>query len=216
MWCPLFCEPTSTPLGHLLQCRTGLYHHRCLRIHHPKERDKRWTCRPQLLWLPYPLPRSGPGPSHQTLPPSSGPCYHSHLRLPQWLCMVQHHTGPDQCLPPHCSHRHWPHIRLCPRWHLCQISGGTMALLCTEVNTDKNCLLGYWHSNEMLRYPHIQAYPLTATFAHQMLLHGNFALIPNNPLHHPWWHLHKTSLLRPLKGISSLQLPETWVRNRIK
>jgi hypothetical protein len=64
-------------------------------------------------------------------------------------------------------------------------SGGAMALLCAEVDTDKIRLLGRWRSDEMLRYLHIQAYPLTATFAHQMLLHGNFALIPNNPLHHP-------------------------------
>jgi hypothetical protein len=64
-------------------------------------------------------------------------------------------------------------------------SGGAMALLCTEVDTDKIRLLGRWRSDEMLRYLHIQAYPLTATLAQQMLLHGNFALIPNNPLHHP-------------------------------
>jgi hypothetical protein len=64
-------------------------------------------------------------------------------------------------------------------------SGGAMALLCAEVDTDKIRLLGRWRSDEMLRYLHIQAYPLTATFASQMLLHGNFALIPNNPQHHP-------------------------------
>jgi hypothetical protein len=62
-------------------------------------------------------------------------------------------------------------------------SGGAMALLCAEVDTDKIRLLGRWRSDEMLRYLHIQAYPLTATFANQMLLHGNFALLPNNPLH---------------------------------
>jgi hypothetical protein len=59
-----------------------------------------------------------------------------------------------------------------------------MALLCAEVDTDKILLLGHWRSDKMRWYLHIQAYPLTATFAHQMLLHGNFALIPNNPLCH--------------------------------
>jgi hypothetical protein len=64
-------------------------------------------------------------------------------------------------------------------------SGGAMALLCMEVDPDKLCLLSCWHSDEVLWYLHIQAYSLTATFTHQMLLQGNFALILNNPLHHP-------------------------------
>jgi hypothetical protein len=57
-----------------------------------------------------------------------------------------------------------------------------MTLLCAAVDTDKIRLLGRWCSDEMLRYLHVQAFPIVAPLAKQMLQHGNFALIPNNPL----------------------------------
>jgi hypothetical protein len=61
-------------------------------------------------------------------------------------------------------------------------SSGAMALLCAEVDPDKIRLLGRWRSDEMLRYLHIQAYPLVSPLAPLMVRHGHFTLIPNNRL----------------------------------
>ncbi len=61
-------------------------------------------------------------------------------------------------------------------------SSGAMALLCASVDPDKIRLLGRWRSDEMLRYLHVQAFPIVAALAPQMLRHGHFALIPNNRL----------------------------------
>jgi hypothetical protein len=43
-------------------------------------------------------------------------------------------------------------------------------------------LLGRWCSNEMLRYLHVQAFPLAAPLAAQMLHHLHFSLMSNQPL----------------------------------
>jgi hypothetical protein len=75
-------------------------------------------------------------------------------------------------------------------------SSGAMALLCAAVDTDKIRLLGRWRSDEMLRYLHVQAFPIVAPLATQMLQHGNFALIPNNPL-------NSSGLLRGPEELSS-------------
>jgi hypothetical protein len=61
-------------------------------------------------------------------------------------------------------------------------SSGAMALLCANVDTDMIRLLGRWRSDEMLRYLHVQSFPLVAPLASQMLQHGSFALIPNNSI----------------------------------
>jgi len=63
-------------------------------------------------------------------------------------------------------------------------SSGAMALLCGHVDTDRIRLLGRWRSDEMLRYLHVQAFPVVASLAPTMLQHGNYALIPNN-IHTP-------------------------------
>jgi hypothetical protein len=60
-------------------------------------------------------------------------------------------------------------------------SSCTMSLLCTIVDTDTICLLGRWRSDKMLRYSNVQIFPLVAPFAAQILCHGHFTLIPNNP-----------------------------------
>ncbi len=56
-----------------------------------------------------------------------------------------------------------------------------MSLLCARVDTDMIRLLGRWRSDEMLRYLHVQTFPLVAPLASQMLHHGNFTMIPNIP-----------------------------------
>ena len=60
-------------------------------------------------------------------------------------------------------------------------ASGAMALLCAHVDTDRIRLLGRWRSDEMLRYLHVQAYPVVADLAPAMLQHGHFNLIPNIP-----------------------------------
>jgi len=61
-------------------------------------------------------------------------------------------------------------------------SSGAMSLLCARVDTDMIRLLGRWRSDKMLRYLHVQSFPLLAPLASQMLQHGNFTLIPNNSM----------------------------------
>jgi hypothetical protein len=59
-------------------------------------------------------------------------------------------------------------------------ASGAMALLCANVDTDRIRLLGRWRSDEMLRYLHIQAYPVVAHLAPSMLQHGHFSLLPHS------------------------------------
>jgi len=62
-------------------------------------------------------------------------------------------------------------------------SSGAMALLCAAVDTDVIRLLGRWRSDEMMRYLHVQALPILAPLATQMVTHGAFALLPqHNPI----------------------------------
>jgi hypothetical protein len=58
-------------------------------------------------------------------------------------------------------------------------ASGAMALLCADVDPDRIRLLGRWRSDEMLRYLHVQAFPIVAPLAAQMLRHGFYTLIPN-------------------------------------
>jgi hypothetical protein len=60
-------------------------------------------------------------------------------------------------------------------------SSGAMALLCSDVDTDKIRLVGRWRSNEMLRYLHVQALPIVAPLATLMVHHGFFSLLPSHP-----------------------------------
>jgi len=60
-------------------------------------------------------------------------------------------------------------------------TSGAMALLCANVDTDRIRLIGRWRSDEMFRYLHTQAAPLTKDIALRMLTHGSFVLIPNTP-----------------------------------
>ena len=57
-----------------------------------------------------------------------------------------------------------------------------MALLCAHVDSDIICLVGQWQSNEMFWYLFPQAYPLMHTFAHQMMMHSSFSLVPGQAI----------------------------------
>jgi hypothetical protein len=59
-------------------------------------------------------------------------------------------------------------------------ASGAMALLCAEVDTDRIRLLGRWRSDEMLRYLHVQAFPIVAPLASQMVRHGFYSFFPNS------------------------------------
>jgi hypothetical protein len=61
-------------------------------------------------------------------------------------------------------------------------AGGAMALLCAGVDTDVIRLVGRWRSDEMLRYLHLQAYPLMHAFASKMLSHGSYTLLPGQTI----------------------------------
>jgi hypothetical protein len=61
-------------------------------------------------------------------------------------------------------------------------SAGAMALYCAGRDKTTIQLLGRWKSDELLRYLHAQAFPVTARCAQLMLQHGDFAMIPNQPL----------------------------------
>jgi hypothetical protein len=51
-------------------------------------------------------------------------------------------------------------------------ASGAMSLLCAKVDTDMIRLMDRWRSDEMLRYLHVQSFPLLAPLASQMLRHG--------------------------------------------
>jgi hypothetical protein len=60
-------------------------------------------------------------------------------------------------------------------------ASGAMAPLCAKVDPDRIRLLERWRSDEMLRYLHVQAYPVVADLAPAMLQQGAFTLLPNQP-----------------------------------
>lgn len=64
-------------------------------------------------------------------------------------------------------------------------ASGAMALLCAQVDFDIIRLVGRWHSDQMLRYLHVQAEPVMRGFAKRMLQGGNFVLHPNSEV--PCW-----------------------------
>ena len=62
----------------------------------------------------------------------------------------------------------------------CLRAAGATALLLAQVDTDIIRLIGRWKSDEMLRYLHIQAYPLMRNYSQLMLSAGTYTLIPNH------------------------------------
>ncbi len=62
----------------------------------------------------------------------------------------------------------------------CLRAAGATALLLAKVDPDVIRLIGRWRSDEMLRYLHVQAYPLMKNYAQQMLSAGTYTLIPSH------------------------------------
>ena len=62
----------------------------------------------------------------------------------------------------------------------CLRAAGATALLLANVDPDVIRLIGRWRSDEMLRYLHVQAYPLMKHYAQKMLSAGMYTLIPNH------------------------------------
>ena len=62
----------------------------------------------------------------------------------------------------------------------CLCAAGATALLLARVNPDVIRLIGRWRSDEMLRYLHVQAYPLMRDYSQRMLSAGTYTLIPNH------------------------------------
>ena len=58
-----------------------------------------------------------------------------------------------------------------------------MALLYYGVDTDIIRLIGCWRSDEMLRYIHVQAEPITKNYSKVMISHDNYNLLPHNEVH---------------------------------
>ena len=61
-------------------------------------------------------------------------------------------------------------------------AGGAMALLCGQVDSDIIKLVGRWRSDEMLRYLHLQAYPLVMHLAPLMVRGGKFRMLTHQTL----------------------------------
>ena len=59
-------------------------------------------------------------------------------------------------------------------------AAGTMALLCSGVDTDIISLIGCWRSEKILRYLHVQAEPIMRVYSKFMISHGNYNLLPHN------------------------------------
>jgi len=57
-------------------------------------------------------------------------------------------------------------------------AGGAMAMLCAGIDPNRTQLLGRWRSDAMLRYLHVQAYPLISDIAPKMLAGGVYTLLP--------------------------------------
>ena len=83
-----------------------------------------------------------------------------------------------------CSAAALPHLGLQPKDISARAlrAGGAMALLCGQVDSDIIKLVGRWRSDEMLRYLHLQAYPLMMHLAPSMVRGGQFRMLSHQTL----------------------------------
>jgi hypothetical protein len=61
-------------------------------------------------------------------------------------------------------------------------SGGAMALLCGNIDTDVIKLVGRWKSDAIFRYLHAQALPIVTNLSRVMVQHGAYTLLPGSNL----------------------------------
>jgi len=112
-------------------------------------------------------------------------------------------------VPPHTPLYQYHHTCWCKidtttlTWHLCQSTTAmgqgygispdeisvqslwaseAMNLLCAWVDMDMIRIMGHWRSNKMLRYIHVQSFPLVAPLVSQMLCHRCSTMMPNLPV----------------------------------
>ncbi len=62
----------------------------------------------------------------------------------------------------------------------CLRAAGATTLLLAQVDPEVIRHIGHWCSDKMLRYLHVQAYPLMRDFSRRMLSAGTYTLIPNH------------------------------------
>jgi len=105
------------------------------------------------------------------------------------LATAYHHESPVAILPAHITQTLrqavlllGPSLGFLPSdvSARCLRAAGATALLCANVDSCHIELLGRWHSDQMLRYLHLQAQPLMRQFSQKMLHGGQFSLIPNH------------------------------------
>eukprot|EP00978_Attheya_sp_CCMP212_P028261 scaffold97193_cov48-Attheya_sp.AAC.1 len=58
-------------------------------------------------------------------------------------------------------------------------SSGAMVMLCAGIDSLIIKMLGHWRSDEILRYLHVQATPVSASIANRMRQNGDFTFLPN-------------------------------------
>eukprot|EP00956_Cyclotella_meneghiniana_P042515 scaffold248519_cov58-Cyclotella_meneghiniana.AAC.1 len=74
-------------------------------------------------------------------------------------------------------------------------ASGATALLLGQVDSDVIPLIGRWHSDEMLRYLHVQAAPLMHDYSRRMLRSSDYSSIPNQTV--PMLYLHPEACFKP-------------------
>jgi hypothetical protein len=54
---------------------------------------------------------------------------------------------------------------------------GAMAMLCDKIDLDRIQMMSRWHSDDMMRYLHIQAQPIINDYAAKMCNRGTYAFL---------------------------------------
>ena len=82
-------------------------------------------------------------------------------------------------------HHHALSVYHNPAYHPSNVSarstraGGAMALLCAGVDSDRMIwLIGWWHSDELYHYLHVQAQPVMTGISATMLRGGSYGFAP--------------------------------------
>ena len=82
-------------------------------------------------------------------------------------------------------------------------SGGAMALLCAKVPIEQIKLIGRWRSDAIFRCLHSQALPIVTPLAADMIVRGDFVLLPGGCLDDEEEDALETAFLRQSRSSSS-------------